>query len=194
MTFKLNISEKGKTHKLESESSVFLGKKIGESVLGKEIDSKLEGFELKITGASSKEGFPLVEGVEGVGLKRVLLKKGKGMRNKKPKGLRLRKTVHAHLIDKNTVQINLSVSKTGAKPLDEVFGTKESKETEKSEDKKMEEEQKQEEQKEEEKTEEKAEEQPAEAEAPAEENTEEAPAEEKKEETAEEKVEEKKEE
>jgi ribosomal protein S6E (S10) len=184
MTFKINLSEKGKTYKVESENPSLIGKKIGDTVLGKEIDSKFEGYEFKITGASSKEGFPAIAGVEGVGLKKSLLKKGKGMKTKKPKGLKLRKTVHSHNINQNITQINLVVKKQGTKPLAEVFGKKEEKA---KEDKKMEEEEKTEE-KEEEKEETKEEET---TEEPAEEKAEE-PAEETSEEPAEEKAEEEK--
>jgi small subunit ribosomal protein S6e len=201
MVFKINIGYKGKTYKLEIEAPSLKGKKIGDSISGKEVDSRLEGYELKITGASDKQGFPVIEGVEGVGLKKVLLTKGKGLRkikkgkkSKKPApGLRKRKSVHANIIGDDIIQINLSVSKLGAKPLNEVLGTKKQEEQKqeetkqkenKSEEKKMVEEEKQEETKEEsEEKEEKAEEQPVEEKT--EEKTEEAPSEEK-EETAEE--------
>ena len=50
MVFKINISDKGKTLKLESENENLIGKKIGETLDGKELSSDLEGYELEITG------------------------------------------------------------------------------------------------------------------------------------------------
>ncbi len=152
MVFKLNISQKGKTHKLEIEAPVFNGKKVGESVAGKDFDSRLDGYEFKITGASDKQGFPALADVEGMGLKRVLLTRGKGLRKvkkkkklRKPvKGLKLRKSVHANTIDEGIIQINLSVIKQGTKPLEEVFG-KEEKPEEKTEEETKEKETKEEE-------------------------------------------------
>lgn len=133
MAFKLNIGEKGKSYKVESNSESFVGKKLGDIVKGSDIKevSDFNDYEFKITGASDKQGFPVLN-FEGVGLKRVLLGYGPGMHkrpkglkkkkpNKKPDGLRLRKTVHANNIDSSIIQINMKVSKQGAKPLAEIF-------------------------------------------------------------------------
>lgn len=132
MAFKLNISEKGKAWKLELESEDLVGKKIGEKIHGKELKSELDGYELEITGTSDKAGFPGKKDVEGFSLKRELLgygfsmhKKPKGLKkkkpNRKPDGLRMRKTVRGNTISKDTVQINLSVVKQGHKKLEEIF-------------------------------------------------------------------------
>lgn len=132
MPFKLNISNKEKAWKLETESEELVGKKIGEKVQGKELKSELEGYELEITGTSDKAGFPGKKDTEGFSLKRELLgygfgmhKKPKGLKkkkpNKKPAGLRLRKTVRGNTISKDTIQINLKVLKSGSKKLEEIF-------------------------------------------------------------------------
>lgn len=135
MVFKINISEKsGKTFKIESESEELNGKSLHEKIDGNLISLDLAGWELEITGASDSAGFPLMENVEGVGLKKVLLKfedkgmnkrpkhEGKRARTKnRPKGLRLRKTVRGKVISPSTVQINLKVVKEGNKKLSEVF-------------------------------------------------------------------------
>ncbi len=132
MAFKLNISEKGKTFKLETDTEFLVGKKIGEKIEGKEIKPELEGYELEITGTSDKAGFPGKKDIEGEALKRILLTKGWGMKKRprkegkgKPrriqKGLRLRKTVRGNTISKNTIQINLKVIKAGNKKLEEIF-------------------------------------------------------------------------
>jgi len=125
MPFKINISDKGKTYKLEIEDESLIGKKIGDKIDGKEIKPDLEGYELKITGTSDKAGFPGFENLEGQGLRKVLLKYGKGMKQTRPKGLRKRKAVRGNLISANTVQINMKVEKTGEKKLEDIFGKKE---------------------------------------------------------------------
>ena len=146
MPFKLNLGEKGKTYKVESNSEAFIGKKIGDKISGKEIASEIDDFEFEITGFSDNSGFPGIKGVEGVGLKKRLLKYGLGMRRRprregkkpradpKPKGLRLRKTVHADYIGEDIIQINLKISKQGSKPLNEIYKKEETQEK-KSEEK-----------------------------------------------------------
>ncbi len=134
MPFKINISEKtGKTYKLELESEELVGKALHDKVDGNQILPDLEGYEFEITGASDKAGFTAFESVEGIGLKRVLLTYGKGMRKKprkegkkklsknRPNGLRLRKTVRGRVISPAISQINLKVIKKGKKDLAEVF-------------------------------------------------------------------------
>lgn len=134
MAFKINISEKsGKTYKLEIESEELVGKALHEKVQGNSVLPDLAGYEFEITGASDNAGFPAMENVEGIGLKRVLLTYGFGMKkrpkregkvkrsNPKPKGLRLRKTVRGKIISPAISQINLKVIKEGGKKLSEVF-------------------------------------------------------------------------
>ena len=134
MTFKVNIGEKsGKTYKIEATVPAFIDKEVGEKIAGKEIKPELEGYEFEITGGSDKAGFPLMKEVPGQILKGILLKYGKGMHvkprregkkpqhDKKPKGLRLRKTVRGRIISEAVAQINLKVIKEGKKPLAEVF-------------------------------------------------------------------------
>lgn len=120
MPFKINISEKGKAWKLETEDEILVGKLIGDKLDGKEIKHELEGYELEITGGSDSSGFPLSKDAEGIGLKRVLLTKGWGMRNSE-EGLRKRKTVRGKQISNTTSQINLKVIKAGKKHLAEIF-------------------------------------------------------------------------
>lgn len=144
MPFKLNISEKGKAYKVESNSEAFIGKKIGEKISGKDFEiAELNDFEFEITGASDKSGFPALKNVEGQGLKRRLMTYGKGMKKRsrregkkkraefKPDGLRLRKTVHGNTLTDNITQINLKVIKEGSKPLSEIYKKEEKKAEEK---------------------------------------------------------------
>lgn len=141
MSFKLNINTKeGKTFKLETEAQGLMEKELHSKVEGKDISPDLEGYEFEITGASDKSGFTAMKDVEGIGLKRVLLTYGKGMRKKgrkegkkkigknKPKGLRLRRTVRGKIISEAISQINLKVLKEGKKKLREIFPDQNSKE------------------------------------------------------------------
>ncbi len=134
MAIKINIAEKGKTFRLETESEELFGKEIHNIIKGEEISPDLSGYELEITGASDSAGFPQVESVEGVALKKVLLNfddkgmnkrpkhEGKRTRTKnRPKGLRLRKTVRGKVLSGATAQLNLKVLKEGAKKLSEIF-------------------------------------------------------------------------
>ena len=132
MAFKINISDKeGKTYKLELESEELLGKSLHDKINGKELLPDLDGYELKITGATDKAGFMAHEDVEGFGLNKLLLglgrgmhKRPKGIKKKAPrpkKGLRLRRTVRGKVISENIVQINLKVVKEGHKKLSNVF-------------------------------------------------------------------------
>ncbi len=120
MALKLNISNKGKAWKLEVEGDVLSGKSVGETFDGKEIKQELSGYELKITGGSDIAGFPMMEKVEGIGLRRVLLKKGWGMSDS-IKGIRRRKTVRGKSIAEKIVQVNINVVKEGTKKLEEIF-------------------------------------------------------------------------
>lgn len=146
--FKINLNDKtGKTYKIESEAKQIIDKKIHDTIQGKDIDEKLDGFEFEITGASDKAGFTVMKGVGGVGLKKMLLGYGKAMKirpkkegkkkrsDKKPKGLRLRKTVRGEIISSEIVQINLKVLKEGKKSLKDIFAPEKPAEESKPEEK-----------------------------------------------------------
>ncbi|MDP2628330.1 MAG: S6e family ribosomal protein [Nanoarchaeota archaeon] len=145
MVFKINIGTKeGKTYKLEAEAPELVGKSLHDKISGKEISPELNDYQFEIMGTSDKAGFTSMEDVEGIGLKKVLLTYGKGMhkkpkgdkkKGKKPKGLRLRKTVRGKVISPAIVQINLKITKEGSKKLSEIF-PEQNKPKEKSEEKK----------------------------------------------------------
>lgn len=111
----------GKTWKIETSSEGFNGMKLGDKVEGKDLSPELAGYDLEITGASDKAGFPAKRDLDGQGLQRVLLKKGWGMHTSRPKGLRLRKTVRGNTISADILQINLKILKEGPKKLEEIF-------------------------------------------------------------------------
>ena len=130
MTFKINVSFNGKTFKVESNDETLVGRSIGDSFDGKEISEDLAGYEIEITGTSDKSGFSGLPEVDGPNLKKVLLGYGRGMHkkpkgegkvNRRPKGLRLRKTMRGNEISLDTVQINTKVKKEGLKKFESLF-------------------------------------------------------------------------
>jgi small subunit ribosomal protein S6e len=137
-TFKFVISEPEtrKSYQLEVDQAkaiALVGKKIGDEFNGDLIG--LNGYSLKITGGSDKDGFPMHPSVKGPGRKRVLLSSTPGF-HPKIKGQRKRKTVRGDTISDAIVQINVKVVKKGEKPLEELVPTKPK---EKKEEKKPEE-------------------------------------------------------
>jgi|TARA_B100002003_G_C14116177_1_gene536865 small subunit ribosomal protein S6e len=130
MVFKINVSHKGKTFKVESENEELAGHSINDKIDGKEFSPDLEGYELLITGTSDKSGFMGSPEITGPNLHKVLLGYGRGMKmkpkgetkiNRKPGGLRLRKTVRGREISQDTVQINTKVLKEGKKKFEALF-------------------------------------------------------------------------
>ena len=123
MAFKINISDNGKALKAETDNEDLIGVLIGSTIDGKMISADLEGYELLVTGTSDKAGFPGMPKIKGPTIKRVILKKGMGMRNN-TEGLRLRKTVRGNEISADTVQINLKVVKQGSKKFESLLTPK----------------------------------------------------------------------
>jgi ribosomal protein S6E (S10) len=126
MAFKINVSHKGKTFKLESEDEFLIGKKIGESFKGVELSPDLQGYELLISGTSDLAGIPGFKEIEGIGYTRRLLTYGKGMKDRRS-GMRLRKTNRGNEISSKTVQINMKVLKEGEKKFSDLIVKKEEK-------------------------------------------------------------------
>ena len=120
MPFKLNISYESKSWRLEKNMDFLVGLSIEDKFDGKELGHDFEDYEFEIMGGSDIAGFPISKNVEGIGLKKVLLKKGWGMKDKR-RGVRLRKTVRGKTISDKIVQINIKVIKEGKKPLSEIF-------------------------------------------------------------------------
>jgi small subunit ribosomal protein S6e len=149
MPIKLDIGSPAekKTFHVEAGLEPFLGKKIGSIVKGSLIKEfpDFADYDFEITGASNISGHPVISGITGTGLRRVLMTKGKGMGNKprkegkkirgnlKVKGLRMKKTVHANLITETMAQVNLKVVKAGSKTLAKILGKEEAPKTEATE-------------------------------------------------------------
>jgi len=121
MEFKLNIGcpKTKKCYKKdlkEDDCKPLIGKKIGDILKGESVD--FPGYEFKITGGSDSSGFPMRFDVDGPQRKRILIASGVGIKKKKRKGIRLRKTVAGNTIHADTAQINLKIMKYGKDPLD----------------------------------------------------------------------------
>ena len=118
---KVVIGDKvGKSFQKTIESSEhLLGRKIGESFKGDLIG--VSGYEFLITGGSDDSGFPMRKGIKTGRRARILAHSGVGVKVK-VKGKLIRKTVASEVIHEKTNQINVKVSKEGAKKLEELFG------------------------------------------------------------------------
>ncbi|MFT4343717.1 MAG: 30S ribosomal protein S6e [Candidatus Woesearchaeota archaeon] len=116
--FKLVLGDKsGKTKQIEVENDAakaFLGKKIGQTIKGELID--MTGYEFLITGGSDNSGFPMRQDVQLAGKRKILIVDGVGLKPTR-KGMRIRKMVAGAIIGENIAQINLKITKVGAKPL-----------------------------------------------------------------------------
>lgn len=121
--FKIVVSDpgSGRSYKVDlsgGSANALLGKKVGE-----EIDAAtlgLQGYRVKITGASDRNGTPVKGNLPGVGRRRLLLAGGVGY-NPRLDGERRRKTVRGNEISPEIVQINAKVTARGEKPLEEFF-------------------------------------------------------------------------
>jgi len=142
--FKFVINDRQKSFQVEKEQNEcpIIGKKINDTIEGSFLG--LDGYELKITGGTDKDGFAMHPNIEGVMRRAVVLTKGIGFRGKirgkkvkkkprKIKGLRKRKLLRGNTISPEIVQINCKVTKTGSKPLEEILVKTEKKKEDKKE-------------------------------------------------------------
>ena len=109
MEVKIVVSEKGKSKTFELKSpdaEKLIGLKIGDTFNGELIG--LAGKKLKITGGSDKDGFPMVDYLEGTKRYKILLSEGPGFKPKR-KGERRRKSVRGDTIDEDIAQLNVIV-------------------------------------------------------------------------------------
>lgn len=131
MNIVISDPKKGKAYNKNVEEPAFIGKKIGETISLNSIG--LKGYKAVITGGSDQDGFPMKKTLEGTRRRKLLMKKGIGMKPKQ-KGEKRRKTVRGNTVSKDTHQLNLKIAKHGSKKLSEMF-TKPGKETKKTEKK-----------------------------------------------------------
>ena len=133
------VSDKAKAYRVAKnrEDSPVMGKKIGDTIDGNFLG--LEGYQLRVTGGTDRDGVCMHPDVEGIGRKDLVLKKGIGFSGKirgkkikkKPRkieGIRKRKLIRGNAISEMTAQINLVVQQAGAKTVAESLGVSEKKE------------------------------------------------------------------
>jgi len=121
LTFKVVVSDKENSYQIESNDSVnkqFIGLIIGEDVDGKLVG--LEGYKLKITGGSDKNGFPMKKDIDGSRRIKSLVSGGIGYKPKAD-GVRRRKSFRGNTISEDIVQINTIVSEVGNKSINEIL-------------------------------------------------------------------------
>jgi small subunit ribosomal protein S6e len=125
LAFKLVISEGAKSHQVEVDAAQ--SKKLNGLTIGDEIDASLvglDGYKLKITGGSDKNGFPMKKDVSGQRKIRSLLSGGLGFEPIRD-GQRRRKIIRGNTVSDNIVQINTIVTEKGSKSIDELLGAEE---------------------------------------------------------------------
>lgn len=113
--------ETKKTHQkvlTPAEAGKMMGLKVGSKIKGETVG--LSGYELELTGGSDKDGFPMRQGIPGVGKHKPILSGGVGFHPKKD-GERRKITVHSENVDAIIAQINVKVLKAGEKSLDELM-------------------------------------------------------------------------
>ena len=126
MAFKVVVSNKAETYQMEVDDT----KALNGLVIGDEFDGGLvglDGYTLKITGGSDKNGFTMKKDVPGTRRIKSLLTGGIGY-HPKADGVKRRKTVRGNTIADDIVQINSVVVNEGAKPIAEILGADEEEE------------------------------------------------------------------
>jgi len=123
LAFKIVVSEKELSYQLEVDD----GKQLNGLKIGEEFDGQivgLDGYTLKITGGSDKNGFAMKKDVDGPRRIKSLLTGGVGY---KPKGdgVKRRKTVRGNTISEDIVLINTIVTKAGSKTISEILNPEE---------------------------------------------------------------------
>lgn len=102
----------------EIKSKPFYGLRISNEVEGSLIG--LNGYKVKITGGSDKEGFPMRQGFHGSSRKQLLISSGAGI--KKVSKNKTKKTVRGDTITEEVSQINVKITKAGDKKITELLG------------------------------------------------------------------------
>lgn len=129
--FKVVVNDKqsGKSYNITvsgHHANSLIGKKINDEVDG--IFVSLPGYKLQITGGTDKDGFPMRYDIPGSSRRRLLLSRGLGYKPKEL-GKRKKKSVRGNTINQEIVQVNMKVTKPGAKPIDEIIKAGEKTET-----------------------------------------------------------------
>ncbi|HIH20217.1 TPA: 30S ribosomal protein S6e [Candidatus Micrarchaeota archaeon] len=130
---KIVFSEGNRSFQKEYEGKALVGKRIGETFEGGLIG--LDGYKLKITGGSSKEGFPMHFSISGQQRVKAVLGRGAGARGL-ARGQKVKKTIVGNIVSETISQINAQVVEKGSKSLGELGFTPKPKGEKKAEGKK----------------------------------------------------------
>jgi small subunit ribosomal protein S6e len=126
--FKIVVSDptSGRSYKVDisgGSAGALIGKKVGDEVDAAPLG--FQGYKVKITGASDRNGTPVKPNLPGTARRRLLLASGVGY-NPRLEGERRRKSIRGNEISPEIVQINAMVTSRGDKPLEEYFAKPES--------------------------------------------------------------------
>ena len=123
--FQINLgATDGKTYRLDIEEETKIRPFIG-LTLGEEIDGDFlgfDGYKFLITGGSDTDGFPMNSSVQGAMRKRILSSGGVGYKPQR-KGQRKRKSVRGNTISEDILQINMKITQSGGKKIEEILAT-----------------------------------------------------------------------
>jgi small subunit ribosomal protein S6e len=123
----INDVKNGKSYQVSvtgHHANSLIGKKIGDVVDG--IFVGLPSYKLTITGGSDKDGFPMRKDLPGPRRKRLLTANSTGFKSTE-NGLRRRKSMRGNTIAPDTVQLNMKISTTGTKPIEDLIKKEEPK-------------------------------------------------------------------
>ena len=120
MAFKVVVSDKDESYQIEVNTNdrQIIGLTIGEELNGDLVG--LDGYTLKITGGSDKNGFPMKKDIDGPRRIKSLLTGGIGYKPKAD-GVKRRKTLRGNTISDEIVQINTIVAKAGNKSIKDIL-------------------------------------------------------------------------
>ncbi len=111
----------------ETQVNTLKGKRIGQEFDGSVVG--LDGYKLKITGGSDKDGFPMKKNLHGTARRKVLVKGGTGVKNLE-NGERKRKTMRGNTVAEDIEQLNTKVVEEGSEDIEELLNDEEPEEEE----------------------------------------------------------------
>lgn len=110
--------ESGTSYQIETDSSAFNGRSLGDEVDGSVVG--LDGYTLELTGGSDDTGRPLRGDVEGQGISEVLVSGGTGF-NPSREGERKRVSVRGQVVSDAVVQVNTKITEYGDQDVEELL-------------------------------------------------------------------------
>ncbi len=122
---KIVFSEGKQSFQKDYEGKALVGKKISDEFEGGILG--LDGYKLKITGGSAKDGSPMHPAIAGQKRIKAVLGRGTGARHL-PRGKKVKKGVAGNIVSEGISQINAKITAKGSKTLAELGFTPKPKE------------------------------------------------------------------